>query len=207
MTEPESLEGKVKIHARHDPDRLPSEVPRVILRFRLADSKDDWIKRKIRMLADKLERGSLADHEAQAVAKALRGIAAGFSAEQIFGLGNARGGQLKVRRDKWMTADYLLRRRLRCKKVAARVAYDWQEKSDRTVSDIASRYRSNVDQMIDRWAQKYPLELYLDAVTDVRKQLLTGAGPEVTKDPDEIIQIVLDWEEALMLPPEIKSPG
>ena len=180
-----------------------SKGERVVIRFVLAKPQDEWIRNQMNILADKLEQGKLTKQESEDIAMALRGIAAGVSAKKIFGLTKSRGGQAKVRVHKWIAIDYWLRSSLKHKKVSASVAVDWCEKSADTVSDIARRNRQVAESIIERWEQNYPLELYLDAVADVREQLLTGKKKIIKKTADETIQVVLDWEEALMGPPEI----
>lgn len=180
-----------------------SEAERVVIRFVLAKPLDEWIRNQMNILADKLEQGKLTKQESEDIAMALRGIAAGVSAEKIFGLGKRRGGQDKIRLHKWIAIDYWLRRSLDHKKVSASVAVDWLEKSADTVSDIARRKRQIAESIIERWEQNYSLELYLDAVADARQQLLTGSKPYVSKGSKETITLVADWEEALTGPPEI----
>ena len=102
--------------------------------------------------------------------------------------------------------DYELRRRLKHKKVSAAVADDWREKKTKTVEHVAAQWRDFARAVVDKWAQQHPLELYLDAVQDVRNQLLNGAKPEIVKRPNETIEIVTYWDEALTPPPEIQNP-
>ena len=182
------------------------KAERVVIRFMLAKSQDEWIRNQINILADKLEQGKLTNQESEDIAMALRGIAAGASAKKIFGLAKTRGGQSKVRVHKWMAIDYWLRSSLKHKKVSASVAVDWCEKSADTVADIARRNRQVAESIIERWEQNYPLERYLDAVADARQQLLTGSKPCVSQGFKETITLVADWEEALSGPPEITMP-
>lgn len=183
-----------------------AKADRVVIRFSLAKSKDEWVRDQIHILANDLENGTLSTEMAAELAQGLRGIAAGVSAEEIFGLGKRRGGQVKIRLHKWMALDYWLRTELGHRKVSACIATDWKEKSVDTVTGIARRYRKFAESKIDEWREQYALNLYIDAVSDVREQLLTGKKKSIKITADEAIEVIMDWEEAIMGPPEIMMP-
>ena len=183
---------------------MTDEKPaRVVIRFVLAPSKDERIKNQIGKLSDRLRSDELTEHDRNQLANVLDAIANGRSAEKIFQLSKNRGGQPKTRLHKWMAIDFWLRFALKHEKIRYSVTFDWNEISSNTVKDIARRNRKQAEATIQRWRESAPLELYLDAVADVREQLLHNKKLPPTNTPEETIDLRLVDEEAICGPPEL----
>jgi hypothetical protein len=178
---------------------VPGQVRRVI-RLALRGQSYELAKECVVDLANRLmeeaHKGELVispEHRRE-IAEALLAITQGADAQQIFGLARQTGGQEKAERHMLIALDYWLRRHLRPSelKTYAKVASDWQERSETTIKGITRRWRAAANHLVTKWTSNGDGDLYLDAIAAARHKLLTGEEQPILKHPHETIQVALD---------------